>query len=218
MNITISNEIKKITPEFSVAIMECKVKVEEESNGITELINMYEHEINESINISEVVTLPVIKEARDAYKKYGKDPSRYRLAVESLIRRLSKGNKLYRINNVVDLGNIISIKTRKSVAVLDYNQIEGNVQIRLGQKDDEYYGIGRGKINIENIPLYEDEIGPFGSSTSDTERTMIRKDTNKILLFIISFSGQSDLKREIEYAKYLYETHARASDFLIKII
>ena len=40
-------------------------------------------------------------------------------------------------------------------------------------------------INIENIPLYEDEIGPFGSTTSDTPRTMVTENTKKILLFMV---------------------------------
>ncbi len=125
------------------------------------------------------------KDARDAYKAYGKDPSRYRLATESLYRRLSKGNKLYRINNVVDIGNILSLEFRKSVAVLDYDNIQGDINIRLGKSSDEYFGIGRGKLNIENIPLYEDSIGPFGSTTSDTERTMITNKTSKIAFAVI---------------------------------
>ena len=64
--------------------------------------------IKEEYSLEEVLNIPLIKEARDSYKKLGKDPSRYRLAVESLYRRLVKGYGLYRINNVVDAGNILS--------------------------------------------------------------------------------------------------------------
>ena len=115
-------------------------------------------------------------------------------------------------NNVVDAGNILSITTRKSVAVLDYDNIEGDVLIRLGKESDIYEGIGRGILNISNIPLYEDNRGPFGSVTSDTERTMIRTTTKKILLFIISFSGKEGLAENIEEAVNLYKKFCGAKD------
>ena len=217
MNIIIDQNIKKITPNFNVGVLTCDVEVLEAS-VIDTLVSYWENKINDSIDIKEVVNLDVIVDGRNAYKAYGKDPSRYRLAVESLYRRLSKGNKLYRINSVVDLGNVLSMKTRKSVAVLDYDKIEGDVFIRLGKDSDEYYGIGRGKLNITNIPLYEDNIGPFGSVTSDTERTMITSSTKKILLFIISFSGEEGLLEEIEYAKSIYKKYTNGRNATITIL
>lgn len=212
MKISVNPEITQKTPQFKVAVMTCNIVIEHYS-VVDELVSFWEKEIESNIDIKDVVNLDIIIDGRNAYKKYGKDPSRYRLAVESLYRRLSKGNSLYRINNVVDLGNVLSIKTRKSVAVLDYHKIVGDVEIRLGQDKDEYYGIGRGKLNISNIPLYEDSVGAFGSVTSDTERTMITSDTTKILLFIISFSGDKALAEEIEYAKTIYQKYANGNNF-----
>ena len=210
MEIRISKKIKQLTPNFNVGVIIANVEVLEEER-INVIINKLEEDIFAMIDIKDVVSLDIIKDGRDAYKKYGKDPSRYRLAVESLYRRLSKGNKLYRINNIVDLGNIVSLKTRKSVAVLDYSKINSDILIRLGKSEDDYYGIGRGKINIENIPLYEDDLGPFGSVTSDTERTMISNNTKKILLLIVSFSGKEHLESEIQEAINLYVTYAKAT-------
>lgn len=212
MNITIDESIKAITPHFSVGVIEMEVEVFD--NPLLNIeIDLIENEIRDSINIKDVVNLDIIKDGRDAYKKYGKDPSRYRLAVESLYRRLAKGNKLYRINNLVDVGNVLSIKTRKSIAVLDYDKIEGNIKIRLGRDEDVYEGIGRGKINISNIPLYEDDISPFGSVTSDTFRTSISNDTKKVLLFIISFSEKDDLIDEINLAINLYKKYCKANKY-----
>ena len=217
MKITIDKIIREKTPNFHIGVMSCDVLIYE-NRDIVNLVNDCEVEISENIDITDVIKLETIKDARDAYKAYGKDPSRYRLATESLYRRLAKGNSLYRINNVVDLGNILSLSSRKSVAVLDYDKIEGDILIRLGNKDEEYYGIGRGKLNIENVPLYEDSKGPFGSTTSDTERTMITDSTKKILLFIISFSGDEDLMYELEYAKELYEKYANGDNFELNVI
>jgi len=217
MKITINKELINAKTDFNVAVMECDVEMQNDEE-IDLLINELEMNISQNIKIENVVNLDIIIDGRNAYKSYGKDPSRYRLAVESLYRRISKGNKLYRINNIVDLGNILSIKTRKSVAVLDYEKIVGDITIRLGKKTDEFYGIGRGKINIENIPVYVDKEGPFGSTTSDTEKTMITGSTKKILLFIISFSGKKVLENDLIYAEKMYANHASGKSFISYII
>ena len=187
MKIYIDKSITSILNDFNVLAMTMDVKTVE-STIIEELIEETEKRINEEYTLEEVISIPLIKEARDAYKKLGKDPSRYRLACESLLRRLVKGNHLYKINNLVDAGNILSIDTNRSVAVLDYDKIVGDVNIRLGTENDIYEGIGRGIINVNNIPLYDDEVGPFGSATSDTPRTMITDKKKKILLMILCFS------------------------------
>ncbi len=216
-NIIIDESIKKITPNFSIGAILMEVTVEE-NKQLQEKIDEIESEIRAKYNIKDIIHLENIKDGRDAYKAYGKDPSRYRLAVESLYRRIVKNNKLYRINNVVDSGNLLSILTKNSTAVLDYEKIVGDIRIRLGKLDDDYCGIGRGKLNISNIPVYEDKIGPFGSTTSDTERTMITNVTSKILLFIISFTGKEKLNMHIENAITLYEKYCNAKILEKRII
>lgn len=209
MKITIDSEIKNITPNFEIGVLVADVAVCQ-NNEIDSLIDLYQQKLSHQFQIEDVVNIPIIKDGRDAYKAYGKDPSRYRLAVESLYRRIVKGNPLYRINNIVDLGNILSLETQKSVAVLDYNRIDGDVLVRLGTDKDEYIGIGRGKLSISKIPLYEDKIGPFGSTTSDTDRTKITDRTSRILLLIISFSGNETLAKELEFAAELYKEYGSA--------
>ena len=196
MKVAIEREILEKLPHFNVVAYSMDVKLKD-SAIIEDEIKKYESMIKEEYSLEEVLNIPLIKEARDSYKALGKDPSRYRLAVESLYRRLVKGYGLYRINNLVDAGNILSIKLARSTAILDYDKIVGDVSIRLGRGTDEYYGIGRGQINVSNIPVYVDGIGPFGSTTSDTERTMITDTTKKILVFVICFS-----ENEIDVDKF----------------
>ena len=191
MIITISSEIKDILPNFNVLAYTMDVKLLD-SSVIEEEIRKTEERISEEYTLEEVLSIPLIKEARDSYKKLGKDPSRYRLACESLLRRIVKGNKLYRINNLVDAGNILSIDLNRSTAVLDLDKIEGDITIRMGKETDIYEGIGRGIINVSNIPLYCDNISPFGSPTSDTLRTSVNDNTKKILLMIICFNSMND--------------------------
>lgn len=210
MKITITDEILNILPNFNIVAMTMDVEVEE-SEYLEDLITQYEKKINEEYSLEDVLNIPLIKEARDGYKALGKDPSRYRLATESLLRRLVKGNKLYRINNIVDLGNLLSIELNRSIAVLDLDKIVGDVYIRIGTKDDIYEGIGRGIINVENIPLYCDEVGPFGSPTSDVPRTMITNETKRILLMVICFSDQL-LEESYNMAVKMYSNNAKVKN------
>ncbi len=210
MIITINKEITDIIPTFNIIAMTMDVEVED-SEKISEMITIYEEKIKGEYSLEDVLNIPLIKEARDGYKKMGKDPSRYRLACESLLRRLVKGNNLYRINNVVDAGNLLSIEAKRAVAVLDYEKIKGDITVRLGKETDDYYGIGRGLLNISNIPVYEDEIGPFGSTTSDTERTMVTNETKKILLMIICF-GPSMHEENKKFAIDIYQKYATAKN------
>lgn len=190
MKITIDESISSLLPSFNIQALTMDVTCKENDEKVEKLIQEVEEQISEEYSLEEILNIPLIKEGRDGYKKLKKDPSRYRLACESLLRRLVKGNKLYRINNLVDVGNILSIKCQRSVAVLDLDKIQGDIKIRLGRSTDVYEGIGRGLINIENVPLYEDSIGPFGSTTSDTLRTSVTENTKRILLFVVCFSEE----------------------------
>ncbi len=210
--IVVTKEILTPLPHYTVIALQMKVKVQD-SSIIEHQIQKYEKEIQNRYTLEDVLMIPAIQEARNGYKKLGKDPSRYRLACESLLRRIVKGNGLYRINNVVDAGNILSIEISRSVAVLDSKQIEGDITFRLGKKDEEYYGIGRGKINIENIPVYEDDISAFGSTTSDTERTKVTQDTQEIILLINCFE-HTFVDESRECAIEIFKKYAYAQDII----
>lgn len=217
MIITIKNELLQKLPSFNIVAYSMDVKLTT-SDDTEELIKTYEQKISEEYSLAEVLNIPLIKAARDGYKALGKDPSRYRLACESLLRRIVKGNQIYRINNIVDIGNLLSIELFRSTAILDYDKIQGDISIRIGTEDDEYYGIGRGLINVSNIPLYVDDISPFGSPTSDTERTMVTETTKKILLMIICFDGGLS-ENETNKALDMFKRYAYANNITeIKVI
>jgi DNA/RNA-binding domain of Phe-tRNA-synthetase-like protein len=210
MKIIIDQQIKALVPEFNIIAHEMDVVVTK-TEAVQELIKETEKELQVKYTIEDVIHIPTIKEGRDGYKKFGKDPSRYRLAVESLYRRIVKNYNLYSINDVVDIGNILSIRTMRSTAILDYNQIMGDVLVRLGTADDDYEGINRGKINVENIPVYVDDLGPFGSTTSDTIRTSITDETTKILVLIICFSNKN-IESNINEMTELYTKYCNAKN------
>ena len=216
-NIVIDHLLKEKVPTYCCAALSFEMNIAGSSSELkAEMAKLATH-IAESLTLETLLKEPRIHAARTGYKALGKDPSRYRLATESLLRRLIKGNGLYHVSNAVDIGNVLSIKTQRSVAVLDEQQIQGDVLIRIGQ-DEPYEGIGRGTINVENIPVYCDAIGPFGSPTSDTIRTAIKSDTKQILLFIMSFDGTDGLLEDVGLAKKLFRDFASVDHFDWKMV
>lgn len=208
MKINIALELKNKLPEFTVIAYTMTVD-NNTTWEVDELIGEVKKEYYNFTALTEVVKIPKIKVSRDGYKKLGKDPSHTRLACEALLRRVVKGDELYRLGDIIDLGNILSIKTMRSVCVVDADKIVGDVTIRIGTKEDEYYGINRGQINVDKIPLYTDDLGPFGNPTSDTNRTKVTVDTKNILIMIICFN-QDDMEEDKEYMLSLYQKYTNA--------
>ena len=142
----------------------------------------------------------------------GKEPSRYRVSSEALIRRILQGKGLYRINNVVDTNNLISIETGYSVGSYDLENLHGNINFRIGNIGEKYQGIGKEMINIENLPVFADDFGAYGSPTSDSTRAMITEKSKDILTVLISFNGIEELEKSIDIAKKYLTKYADAED------
>lgn len=208
MKINIDLELKNKLPDFSVIAYTMTVD-NNTTEDVDNLILMVKEKYTNFVPLTEVVTIPKIKVSRDGYKKLGKDPSHTRLACEALLRRMIKGDDLYRLGDIIDLGNILSIETMRSVCVVDLDKIASDVTIRIGNKDDIYFGINRGQINVDKIPLYTDKIGPFGNPTSDTDRTKVTSSTENILIMIICFN-QEDMEKDEEILLSLYQKYANA--------
>ncbi|MDE6485863.1 MAG: hypothetical protein K2L14_10785 [Duncaniella sp.] len=134
-----------------------------------------------NVALADINKIPAVAATRRAYKLCGKDPNRYRPSQEQLMRRIVRGLGLYSVNNVVDLGNILSLSTGCSVGCFDLDKIEGDaITVGIGQAGEPYEGIGRGPINIEGMPVLRDAAGAFATPTSDSPRTAISDNTVRL--------------------------------------
>lgn len=210
MKINIDRQLQNILPSFNIIGYLMEVE-NNETNNVKELLN----NLDVDLKLENVTTDPLIKETRDGYKKLGKDPSHTRPACEALVRRVIKKSGIYSLGDLIDLGNILSVKTKRSVCVVDSDKIDGDVLIRIGNDGEYVEAIHRAPINASNLIVYTDNTGIFGSPTSDTMRTAVTKDTKNILVMIICFTN-NNLKDDEELLVNLYQTYANAKN-LIKI-
>lgn len=209
INISVSEEIKSLCPDFAGAAIYAKVKNSPHSTGLWEQINKFATEYKISHQIEDIKKNPVITATREAYKRFGKDPNRYRPSSEALCRRILRELPLYQIDTLVDMINLVSIRTGYSIGGFDADKIEGNnLILGIGKSGEPYEAIGRGIMNIEGLPVYRDAIGGIGTPTSDHERTKIGMDTTSLLAIINGYSGKEGLSEAVAYMQSLLREYA----------
>ena len=177
--ITISEEILHVCPYLHVLAVAARVVNTPSNPELWDEIRAEEEEIRATVALEEINKWQPIAATRVAYRCFGKDPNRYRPSAESLLRRVVKGLSLYRIDTVVDLVNLVSLRSGFSIGGFDAEKIVGALRLGVGRRGEPYCGIGRGELNIEGLPVYRDAVGGVGTPTSDEERTKISGTTRK---------------------------------------
>jgi DNA/RNA-binding domain of Phe-tRNA-synthetase-like protein len=118
------------------------------------------------------------------YSRLGIDPTRMRPSSEALLRRVRRGERLPRVNSLVDVCNWCSLELQLPYGLYDRDQIDGPVVLRLGRRGEEYAGIGKGVVHLAGRPVLADRRGPFGNPTADSFRTRVTTSTSRALAAI----------------------------------
>ena len=218
MKVEISSEIKEKCPNLKLAIIQCHVQNSETSAEFWQEMDAEIQRIRTSYLIEEINKRPAIAATRQAYKALGKDPNRYRPSAEALCRRIVREIEVYKVSTLVDIINLVSIRSGFSIGGFDADKIQGDVVLGVGTNKDEFEAIGRGLLNVEGLPLYCDERGGIGTPTSDNERTKITGSTTNLLMIINAYSGNDGLQEAVEHSKTLLAKHACIASFEVEYI
>jgi DNA/RNA-binding domain of Phe-tRNA-synthetase-like protein len=153
--------------------------------------------------------VPGVADARTLYKDLGLDPTKTRPSSEALLRRVLKGEPLYRINTLVDALNLSSLRAQLPFGLYDLGRVEPPVLLRLGAAGESYEGIRKAAVNVEGRPVLADARGAFGNPSSDSERTMVRPETTRVLVTV--YAPARYLTARLE--RVLDETTATLTEF-----
>jgi DNA/RNA-binding domain of Phe-tRNA-synthetase-like protein len=107
------------------------------------------------------------------YRRIGLDPTKTRPSSEALLRRVRKGDRLPRINSLVDICNWCSLEFQLPYGLYDLATIEPPIDLRLGVEGEEYEGIRKDVVHVAGRMTLADKRGPFGNPTSDSARSMV---------------------------------------------
>lgn len=193
ITIQVSDEIRERCPEFVGAAVFADVDNSQFSSELWQEIDSFIDDYRNRYTIDSIKQMPSIEATRTAYRRCGKDPSRYRPSGEALVRRTLQGKELYRVNTLVDLINLASIAYCYSIGGFDADKIVPDSHLSLilgiGREGEPYEGIGRGPLNIAGLPVYRDALGGIGTPTSDHERTKLSLDTTHLLTIVNGYDG-----------------------------
>ena len=110
MNIEVSEELKSKCPEFRGIAVEAWVSNTAFSKELWQEIDVFTQQLRAESNVDDCKEQYAIAATRTAYRRCGKDLSRYRPSAEALRRRLLRGLELYQIDTLVDIINLVSLQ------------------------------------------------------------------------------------------------------------
>ena len=212
LQVTIDAQLKAKCPKTALGCVTARVEAPASPAALVEELSRSAQSILQLPEPREVLESPQILATRAAYKALGKDPARYRGSAEALLRRVISGKGLPQINAVVDVINLVSVESRLPVGLYDLAHVRGDIEFRAGCAGETYKGIGKYDLNLEGLPVFCDALGPHGSPTSDSERTMVTSETKQVLAIIISFGGKEGLERWNQRMVSLVEQYVSAKE------
>jgi DNA/RNA-binding domain of Phe-tRNA-synthetase-like protein len=212
MRVSIDEGLKKKCPRTALGCVTATGEAGASPAALGDEMNGRVQEILKLPFARGVLESPQIVATRAGYKALGKDPARYRGSAEALLRRVIAGKGLPQINAVVDVINLVSVESRLPVGLYDQAHVSGDIAFRPGRAGETYKGIGKYDLNLEGLPIFCDELGPHGSPTSDSERTMVTGETKQVLGIIVSFGGADGLERWAQRMVELLQRYASATE------
>src|SRR6202166_1478292 len=194
MKLSIDSGLKKKCPTVALGCVTAHVRTGDSSLELLAELDLCEGGILKNADPRAILETPAISAARAGYRALGKDPARYRGSAEALLRRIISGKHFPSINCLVDIINLVSVESRLPIRLYDLAKAQGDIVFRVGRRDETYKGIGKFDLNLEDLPVFCDAVGPHRSPASDAERTMVAPSTESVAAILISFSGPQPLE------------------------
>jgi len=206
MEIKITEQIFEKWPEVEIGVVVAKNINNANYNGeIQELMREIEAGAREKFDIETILEIPAVAKWREIYKSFGAKPSKFRNSVEALMRRVLRGDEIYKINPLVDIYNMISVKHVMTVGGEDMSAIEGDLILDFAKGDEEFVALGASESESpwEGEVVYKDDKGVVCRCWNyrEADRTKLTGDTKKAVIVIENNLSE----RKEEFGKALDE-------------
>lgn len=154
----------------------------------------------------------VLEGFRILHTKVGRSNRDYPASPEVLLRLLLERDRFPRINAVVDLYNLISLKTQLALGAHDIEKVHGNITLRLTDGTETFWPLGH--TETEKVPVGEYAYCDDGNNiicrleVLQVEPTKITEQATDIF-FIIQGNGNTTQEYVKNAAEKLCETITR---------
>lgn len=128
----------------------------------------------------------ILQGFRDLHTKVGRNNRDYLASPEVLLKSLLERDRFPRINSIVDIYNLVSLKTRLALGAHDINYMNGNITLRLTQGNENFLPLGA----TESVSIPAGEYAYIDDENNiicrlevlQTETTKITLDTTEVFL------------------------------------
>jgi DNA/RNA-binding domain of Phe-tRNA-synthetase-like protein len=195
-------EIRIELPAVKLGVVEAdNLTVAPADAGLARLMDEICERKRREFTVESLAEAEPTRAVRAMFRAWDIDPSKYRPSSEALLRRVVQGKGLYRVSNVVDVGNLGSIETAWPYGCYDRARLRLPVVFRHGTAGERYEGIGKRVWHLEGRPVLADADGPFGSPISDSTRSMITESARDVLAVVYAPSGATGVAIENAMAR-----------------
>ena len=142
MNIRINEEIFNLYGELHIGVLICNdiTNYKEDADTqalLDENIELCRQKLSDLENLTD---LRVVKEWREAYKKFGEKKNRS--SIEALLRRIYNNKDISCINPLVDIYNAMSIKYQLPCGGEDIDSMEGDMELAVSDGKEVFIPFG----------------------------------------------------------------------------
>ncbi|OYD08508.1 B3/B4 domain-containing protein [Paludifilum halophilum] len=193
LQISVDPDLKKILPSFLLGIIHYEgCDVGPSTPELGKQVQIFTDQLRAEYTPSDLAQLEAVRHWREAFKRLGTSPSRYRPSSESLLRRVVKGGSLSSVNSAVDLNNYFSLKYLLPLGIYNRDSIQGSIRCGIGAEEDSYTGVNGREVSMKNKLLLQDDTGPFGSPYVDSRRTQVTEETERIIQAVFAVGEPED--------------------------
>lgn len=221
LNIQISDSIKETIQSMQFGLIEASdVAVQPSGADFDSELKKLQDELKNKFADRAPSDDNVVSAVRRMYRQVGWEPTKYRPSSEALIRRLLKGNDLYRINNLVDYGNLVSARYHIPMGLYDTGKIAGQPMMDVGQEGESYQGISKPQIRATGKIILRDDQGVFGNPTADSARTCVQESTQNVLavFFAPKTIEHNWLQKTLDELAGYYSMFSKKVEILIQVV
>src|SRR5262249_3138072 len=152
--------------------------------------------------------IPSLAAWRGVFRSFKVDPTQYRSAAESLLRRLTKKGDIPSINMLVDLGNLVRIRYALPVAGFAVRAIHGPITVHFADGSERFTTLNQAEVDHPEVGevIFSDET-KLGVARRwcwrQSEESAAREDT-----------GEAVITVEAPHAAALADVQAALNDLL----
>ncbi len=143
MLFSVQKELFDILPDLTIGMVVAKgVDNTRPSREIDELLSQAVTQMKKNFIGEKAQDHPRIKPWRTAFSKLGISGSKFPSSIESMARRILKGDPFPKINPLVDLYNSVSLRFLVPMGGHDLDTVEGNIHLRFAGGGEPFTSMG----------------------------------------------------------------------------